>query len=305
MVLALLLSAALASTPRATVQPPRARPGDVVRVEVRGVAEAPSGELAGRALQFFAADGGVFRAYAGLPVELAPGPAAARVETGGRVLEARFEVVEPRWREKVLSVPPQFTEERPPEVEARVQEDKAAFGLAFAQPAAPPAFTRPFEWPRVSRITGRFGDLRTFNGATQGQHYGTDLPGPVGAPVRASNDGTVVLVRDAWTSGLTVVLFHGANLYTVYFHLSRADVALGDRVRRGDRLGALGASGRASGPHLHWGAKVGDLYVDPESLLALTGGASKPQAKPSGKHLANHSAKAPAREHQGRPEPAR
>lgn len=299
MVLALLLSAALSAGPRmpgATVHPTRARPGEVVRVDVSGVAEAPSGELAGRALQFFPAGGGVFRAYAGLPVELGPGPAAAKVTAGGRALEARFEVVEPRWREKVLSVPPQFTEEKTPEVEARVQEDKAAFQLAFAQPAAPPAFSRPFAWPRVAKITGRFGDLRTFNGVTQGQHYGTDLPGPVGAPVRASNDGTVVLVRDAWASGLTVVLFHGANLYTVYFHLSRADVALGDRVRRGDRVGALGASGRASGPHLHWGAKVGDLYVDPESLLALTG-ASKP--------LAKRSAKAPAHVHRARPEPAR
>ena len=300
MVFALLLSAALSAgtrMPGATVQPPRARPGEIVRVDVSGAAEAPSGELAGRALQFFPAGGGVFRAFAGLPVELEPGPAAAKVTTGSRTLEARFEVVEPRWREKILSVPPQFTEEKTPEVEARVQEDKAAFQLAFAQPAAPPAFSRPFAWPRTAKkVTGRFGDLRTFNGATQGQHYGTDLPGPVGAPVRASNDGTVVLVRDAWTSGLTVVLFHGANLYTVYFHLSRADVALGDRVRRGDRIGALGASGRASGPHLHWGAKVGDLYVDPESLLALTG---------ASKSLAKRSAKAPAREHRGHPEPAR
>lgn len=296
MVLALLLSAALAAAPRATVRPPRARPGDVVRVEVRGVSEPPAGELAGRPLQFFAAGGSrsrgsraVFVAYAGLPVEMPVGAAAVKVGTGDRVLEGRFEVIEPGWREKVLAVPPQFTEAKPPEVEARVQEDKAAFGLAFAQPAAPPAFVRPFAWPRVAKLTGRFGDRRTFNGATNGQHYGTDLSGPVGAPVRASNDGKVVLVRDAWASGLTVVLFHGANLYTVYFHLSRADVSEGDRVRRGARIGALGGSGRASGPHLHWGAKVGDLYVDPESLLALTGGASK----------------APAHEGRRRPAPAR
>jgi murein DD-endopeptidase MepM/ murein hydrolase activator NlpD len=248
----------------------------MVLVEVRGAQEAPSGELAGRALQFFPARGGAFRAYGGLPIETPLGPAAARIALGDRAVEAPFTVVDPRWREKALAVPAKFTEEKPPEVEARVQADKAAFEAAFSQPATPPLFSRPFAWPRAGKVTGRYGDRRTFNGATQGQHYGTDLPGPVGAPVRASNDGEVVLVRDAWASGLTVVLFHGANLYTVYFHLSRADVAAGTRVRRGARIGALGASGRASGPHLHWGAKVGDLYVDPEALLRLTGGPARP-----------------------------
>jgi murein DD-endopeptidase MepM/ murein hydrolase activator NlpD len=189
----------------------------------------------------------------------------------GTGFRARFEVVDPGWRESRLTVPPVYTEpERPPELEARIAADRAAFTAAFAQEPSPPLFRRPFAWPRKAKVTGRFGDRRTFNGETKGQHYGTDLPGPVGAPVHAANDGVVALVRDAWAPGLSVVLFHGANLYTVYFHLSRADVEEGERVARGDRIGLLGASGRATGPHLHWGARVGDLYVDPESLLAAT-----------------------------------
>jgi murein DD-endopeptidase MepM/ murein hydrolase activator NlpD len=263
--------AATATAPAAkvTLRPPRLAPGEVLLVEV-AAREAPVARLFDRDLRFFPVRAGRWRAFAGLPVEAAPGKVALDVRAGDAAGTAVLEVAPPAWREKRLSVPPQFTEEKPPELAARVEEDRAAFLAAYAQPPAPPAFERPFAWPRRGRVTGRFGDLRTFNGEAQGQHYGTDLPGPVGAPIAAANDGTVVLVRDAWASGLTVVLFHGADLYTAYFHLSAVDVAEGDRVRRGARIGRLGGSGRASGPHLHWAARVGDLYVDPEALLRLT-----------------------------------
>ena len=85
----------------------------------------------------------------------------------------------------------------------------------------------------------------------------------------AANDGRVTMVRDAWASGLSVVVFHGAGLHSVYFHLSKALVKEGDPVKRGQRIGRVGASGRSTGPHLHWGIRVGDLYVDPEALLRL------------------------------------
>jgi murein DD-endopeptidase MepM/ murein hydrolase activator NlpD len=274
--LALLLPTA---APVAEVRPSRPKPGDLVVVEVRGARTAPHGAVAGRPLQFFPAAAGRWRALAGLPVETPLGPAGAALRVPGpggpRLLEARFEVVDPRWRRKELRVPPQYTAERSTALDARIAEDREAFARAFDQRPSPPLFEKPFAWPRVAKPTGRFGDERTFNGTTQGQHYGTDLPGPVGAPIRAANDGVVALVHDAWASGLTVVVFHGANLYTVYFHLSAAAVREGQRVRRGERIGALGASGRASGPHLHWGARVGDLYVDPESLLRLTRAAAR------------------------------
>ena len=101
------------------------------------------------------------------------------------------------------------------------------------------------------------------------QHYGLDLAGRVGAPIAAANAGRVVLVRDCWASGRTVVLWHGAGLYTTYFHLSRTLVPEGAHVARGQRIGLVGKTGRVSGPHLHWGVKVGDLYVDPRSVLGL------------------------------------
>ncbi|HET7755198.1 MAG TPA: peptidoglycan DD-metalloendopeptidase family protein [Anaeromyxobacteraceae bacterium] len=271
--LALPLVLALAASPVATFRPPTARPGDPVVLEVRGARSEPRGELAGRALEFHPARPGVWRAIAALPLEQLAGPIDVPLRAGADAPEpactARLEVVPPGFRETRLAVPPRFVEPRPAAVEAQVAEDRAAFLAAFAQPPTPPLFSKAFRAPRSSAVTGRFGDLRTFNGETQGQHYGTDFKGRVGDPVLAANDGRVTLVRDAWTSGLSVVVFHGAGVHSVYFHLSKSLVREGDVVKRGQRIGRVGASGRASGPHLHWGVRIGDLYVDPEAVLRL------------------------------------
>ncbi len=118
-------------------------------------------------------------------------------------------------------------------------------------------------------MSARYGEKRTFNGVKPSQHYGLDLAGAAGQPVKASNAGRVVLVRDCFYSGLTVVLWHGAGLYTTYLHLSKALVGEGDRAARGEEVGKVGASGRVAGAHLHWGTKVNGLYVDPESVMRL------------------------------------
>jgi murein DD-endopeptidase MepM/ murein hydrolase activator NlpD len=118
-------------------------------------------------------------------------------------------------------------------------------------------------------VGGRFGDQRVYNGDVQGVHYGLDLKGRTGDPVAAANAGRVVLARHCYLSGRTVVVWHGAGVYTAYLHLSRMDVKPGQRVARGERLGRVGSTGRSTGPHLHWGVKVDGLWVDPESLLRL------------------------------------
>ena len=115
----------------------------------------------------------------------------------------------------------------------------------------------------------RFGDKRVFNGKMQSQHYGVDLDGAVGAPIIAAQDGEVVLVRHCYTSGRTVLLYHGAGVYSAYFHMSRTRVRAGQRVRRGQRIGDVGKTGRVTGPHLHFSMRVDGLYVDPASVLAL------------------------------------
>jgi murein DD-endopeptidase MepM/ murein hydrolase activator NlpD len=130
-------------------------------------------------------------------------------------------------------------------------------------------FEEPFAWPKLSRLTAPFGDLRMFNGKKQSQHFGTDIDGDTGDPAYAANDGVVVMNRECFGSGNTVLIHHGLGIYTAYFHLSRFDVKKGDRVRKGDQVGLVGMTGRVTGPHLHWGVKIDGRWIDPESLLRL------------------------------------
>ena len=177
-------------------------------------------------------------------------------------------MIDPAFPSRALKVPPRFV--RPPaSVRRRIAADRRAFDAAMSRPFAPPRGEAPFAWPLVAEKTGRYGDRRTFNGRQQSQHYGLDLDAALGTPVLAANDGVVVMARDNYFAGLTVLLWHGADLYSAYFHLSRADVKVGGVVARGERIGLSGMSGRATGPHLHWGVKVGGRWVDPESVLRL------------------------------------
>ncbi len=273
---ALAGAAAAGPSPFVTTVPARVHPGDAFLVVVRGALAPPAATVTGRALAFFQVPEG-FAAVAGLPVETPAGrlaipvtlPPAAGAGAGRSEVEGAVEVTAAAFAQRELEVEPRFVAPPPLAVAKRIEEDRAAFAGAFAQPPSPPLFATPFAWPRRARVTARFGEQRTLNGVKPSQHYGLDLAGKVGARVAAANAGKVVLVRDCWASGTTVILWHGANLYTTYFHLSRALVSQGAHVARGDFIGLVGKSGRVSGPHLHWGVRVSDLYVDPASVLRL------------------------------------
>ncbi len=262
-----LLALALVAAPTLSVAPAAVRPGDAVLVRVAGAQGAPSGTMAGRPLEFWrAADG--WSALAALPTETAPGPLPASVEADGVQLEETISVVEPGFPSRAISVAPRFVEP-PPEVKRRIEDDRLAFLAAYDRPLTPPTFGRGFAWPYRAPLTGRFGDQRVFNGTRESVHYGIDIDGPRRAPVGASNDGVVVLARNAYLSGNSVVVWHGAGVYTIYFHLDRIDVRVGAEVRRGQRIGTIGSTGRSTGPHLHWSVRVAGLFVDPESLLGI------------------------------------
>jgi murein DD-endopeptidase MepM/ murein hydrolase activator NlpD len=271
---------ALAASP-VEVQPERARPGDALLVSVGGVVSAPRGTLGGRKLDFYPIAGG-FQALVGLRVDEAPGQIpvvvilpAAEENGATETLRTEVAVEEPDFRATTLSVEPRFVSP-PPAVREQIRRDRAAFRRAFGRGFAPPLFSGRFIWPRQASLTGRFGDRRIFNGTQRSQHYGDDIQGAEGEPIAATNDGEVTLVRDCYYSGRSVVIHHGAGLYSVYFHLSRFGVRVGQKVKRGDALGLIGRTGRVTGPHLHWGMKVGGLYVDPESVLRLPFGGEQP-----------------------------
>jgi murein DD-endopeptidase MepM/ murein hydrolase activator NlpD len=127
----------------------------------------------------------------------------------------------------------------------------------------------PFVRPVTGDLTTPFGARRILNDQPRNPHTGVDLRAPEGTPVRACNDGLVVLVDELFFNGKSVVLDHGWGMYSMYFHLSEAWVREGETATRGDVIGLAGSTGRASGPHLHWGIKLNGARVDPLSLLKL------------------------------------
>ncbi|MFL5321899.1 MAG: peptidoglycan DD-metalloendopeptidase family protein [Myxococcaceae bacterium] len=253
-----------------SITPGTPRPGDLVLVTfyTDDRTHSPTGALGGRPLHFFSFKHG-FRALAPLSVDQPVGQITLELSPArGEPYAQPVDVVEPHFRESELKVANKFISP-PKSVKAQIAEDKKAFAAAFNQPFIAPLFTRNFAWPRAPVVTAPFGDRRIFNGKLQSQHYGTDLDGKTGDEISAGNDGVVVLARSCYASGNTVLLHHGVGLFTAYFHMSKMDVVEGQKVKRGQHLGLVGKTGRVTGPHLHWGAKVSGMYVDAESLMRL------------------------------------
>lgn len=263
--------------PSVRVQPGTAKPGDPVLVVVEGAAALPAGRLGSRRLRFYRYQGR-HEAIAAIPVEHPLGATPVLVKVPARnglpaqEVEASLDVVDPRYPKRELQVSRRFISP-PPEEKARIAEDQAAFKRAWRTPFGPRLFRSSFEWPRHALITAPFGDLRMFNGKKKSQHYGTDLDGNVGEPIQAANEGVVVMVRDCFASGNTVIVNHGGGLLTAYFHLSKFLVEEGDPVKKGEVLGLVGKTGRVTGPHLHWSVHADGLYVDGETLVRLDFGA--------------------------------
>ncbi|MEW5743260.1 MAG: M23 family metallopeptidase [Myxococcota bacterium] len=268
--LALSLAAVLAGA-EVRLQPGSAHPGDPVLITVTGVKEAPTGRLGAEELTFLPFHAG-FQALVGLAVEKAAGVVPLEVvvedEAGRRTVHGSLDVLPPDFRHRQLTISKRFTSPSKKD-RARAALDNKAFAEAFDRDFEPWLFSGDFAWPRVAEMTAPFGDIRTLNGKKKSQHFGIDLDGETGDPIYAANDGEVVLVRDCFNSGNTVLLHHGGRLFTAYFHLSAFEVKDGQVVRKGQLLGRVGKTGRVTGPHLHWGVKLDGRWVDGESLLGI------------------------------------
>jgi murein DD-endopeptidase MepM/ murein hydrolase activator NlpD len=168
--------------------------------------------------------------------------------------------------ERVNGVPEQ-TVNPPPQIAARIAREQAAVAAARQRDDARADFSNGFVWPLSGRISGRFGRQRIYNGTPKSPHSGTDIAAPNGTAVMAPAAGLVTLAEDSlYLTGGTVLLDHGHGVTSVFLHLSRIDVQPGQRLEQGDLLGAVGATGRATGPHLHWGLNWFDLRLDPELI---------------------------------------
>lgn len=177
--------------------------------------------------------------------------------------------VDPRdWpMERVDGVPPK-TVEPPPAIAERIRREQARVTEARTRDDDRADFAQRFIRPVEGRISGRFGSGRIYNGKPGAGHSGMDIAAPTGTPVKAPAAGIVTFADPGlYLTGGTVVIDHGHGVSSNFLHLSRIDVKVGDRVEQGQAFAAVGATGRATGPHLHWGMNWFDVRVDP--LLVL------------------------------------
>jgi murein DD-endopeptidase MepM/ murein hydrolase activator NlpD len=156
----------------------------------------------------------------------------------------------------------------------QINRDNEMLSEALVMTARQRFWSEGFLLPVKGRITTRFGTRRILNGKPRSPHNGVDIAGGKGSPVKASNSGKVVLADSFYLSGRTVVVDHGWGVSTIYAHLDRIDVSEGQRVKRGQPLGTVGSTGRATGPHLHFGALIRSVKVDPLRLIEVTEGIS-------------------------------
>lgn len=231
-------------------------------------------QLAGQQLHFREQEPGRWTALAASPID-AEGelvmPIVARWLDGAwDSVDMAVPIRAGDYRLERLSVAPQFGTPPDPETqERRRRQAERAREVSRRSHDTPRLWERPVVHPRPSRITSGFGHGREFNGRVTSRHMGTDFAGAVGAPIHAPARGVVALVDEFDLGGNVIYIDHGEGLVTAYLHLSEQLVAEGDTVEPGQLIGRVGATGRVTGPHLHWIVRYGTITVDPLSLLEV------------------------------------
>ncbi|OQP83362.1 peptidase M23 [Xanthomonas phaseoli pv. syngonii LMG 9055] len=202
----------------------------------------------------------------------ATGPLQVQITPPGGSTQTVSIAVTPRdWPIELVNGVPPKTVNPPPAIAERIKREQAQVTAARDRDDARTDFAQPFIWPVQGRISGRFGNARVYNGQPGAGHSGMDIAVPTGTPVKAPAAGVVTFAApDLYLTGGTVLLDHGFGVSSNFLHLSRIDVKVGDRVEQGQVIAAVGATGRATGPHLHWGMNWFDTRIDPLLVLERT-----------------------------------
>jgi len=261
---------------KVTWQPARPHVGDIGWVSVQGAPDDATleGSVGGHPLRFFPYAGG-HAAVVGFDLETKPGShtwrlAVLRPGQEPQTAQGRIHVQRRDFPVQRLSVPRPMVD-LDPETERRAVTEAERLRTLYRMVTPERLWRGRFTRPVGGTEPGSgFGARRIINGQPRSPHAGIDFAAPRGTPVVATNDARVALVADYFFPGRLVVLDHGLGLYTLYFHLDDARVVEGERVSRGQPIGAVGATGRSTGPHLHFGAQVGAARIDPATLLELT-----------------------------------
>jgi murein DD-endopeptidase MepM/ murein hydrolase activator NlpD len=259
----------------ASWEPTQLRVADVAILVVRGVAEGAvlEGVVGGRPVSFVRDHQG-YAALVGFDIETAAGRQPWRVEIRepGRPARSLRGVVPVGPREfpvQRLTLPTPMVD-LDPETERRAVAEIETVRRLYRTISPVRLWRGPVARPIAGDEAGTgFGSRRIINGQSRSPHGSADYAAERGTPVTSVNDGRVALVAEHFFPGRLVIVDHGLGLYTLYFHLDEARVEIGQRVVRGQVLGTVGSTGRATGPHLHFGVQIGPARVDPQRLLAL------------------------------------
>ncbi len=248
--------------------------GGVAEIRVDGKElSGVSGRWGDRDIAFFSGKDGSHFTLVGVDLEEKPGAKEIRIqgrdEAGkewiGRVA---FDVKEKSFPQEKISVSSGF--DRIDETTLkRIEKEQKQMARLWTTSSPTRLWEERFVSPISGDVTSPFGFRRIVNGQPRSPHGGVDLRAPLGTEVVAPNHGRVVLREDFFFSGKSLVLDHGGGLYTMYFHLQNFAVEKGSQVRKGDLIGWTGMTGRVTGPHLHWGARLNEARIDPFELLAL------------------------------------
>ena len=212
----------------------------------------------------FRPDGDAFSALAGVSLNQTPG--RYPLIFGGE--RAEVTVLDHAYPSSKITVPQKFVAP-PKEIQAQIDEEIAIKQKTFESSRPERLWQGPFVSPANTPYTSSFGARRVYNGKTRSAHQGLDYSAAMGTPVRAANSGRVVIARPMYFEGGLVVIDHGESIFTLYMHLSEFLVKEGATIDKGAPIAKSGSSGRATGPHLHFGVRWQDLYLEPSTLLGL------------------------------------
>ena len=262
-----LASSAFSAGPTVGLSPKKVGPGDIMTVTVKGASDPVKGSFRGKQLHFVEGKTGS-TAIVGIDLHLAPGKHQLTLMAGAKDLSRSVRVSKKVYPLQRLTLP----EDKvilSPENEARVEREQKRTAALW-----PVDSLRIWNGGFIDPLPGKplgtpFGVRRIINAIPKNSHSGVDVTADEGEPVLAPNDGVVAMVDDLFFSGNSVIIDHGDGIYSMFFHLSESKVRMGQAVMKGDVIGLVGATGRVSGAHLHWGVRVQGARVDPLQLIRL------------------------------------
>jgi murein DD-endopeptidase MepM/ murein hydrolase activator NlpD len=251
--------------------------GGIAELEVPGTElAAVEGRFGKEKIPFYLNAQGNFAALLGVDLEAKPGPAKLHIKRTTRSGMSRESEISLRIKAKSFpqedfSVAAEF-DQLTPEVLERVRKEQQQFARAFSTSVPVRLWEKAFMMPVTMEVSSPFGYRRVINGTPRAPHTGVDLRAPMATEVAAANHGRVALIGNFFFSGKSIVLDHGGGLYTLYFHLSEFKVEHDNDVHKGDVIGLSGMTGRVTGPHLHWSARLNGARIDPFELVEKLGG---------------------------------